>query len=326
MLGALLITLAVLGVVVAHLSATASPDTRYLVASSELASGTLLADTAAVQRSFRSVAIDLPDDVAAGAVTSDQAAQLVGRRVTAALVPGDLVRVSALAEVGADAGTTAFSFAVPPESAVGGSLVAGDRIDVVATVGTGESATTAYVVRAATLLEVAGTDTGLGGASVRLTVELDDTTRVQALAHALATATVVVVRSPGDDPDLPAPYRFAPDAPATGPGATDPDAGPGAADPDAGPGAPGPDTDPGLPAPASPGATRPRTPPRARPRPRTSLRPPTPPPTHPPRTRREPPAQRPRRRRGTGGVVRRGRTLGRGRGAPGRDRPVRLDR
>lgn len=210
-LGALLVALAVVGVVAAHLSATAAPRDRYLVAAADLPAGTLLGDTAAVRASFRQVAVDLPSDVAAGAVHVDAAASLVGRRLLAALSPGDLLLASSLAEVGADRGTSTFSFAVPADAAVGGALTVGDRIDVVATAGTGSDATTAYVVRAAPLTAMDAAGSGLGGDAVRLTVELAEQTDVQALAHALATATVVVVRSPDASGSVPAPYRFEPD-------------------------------------------------------------------------------------------------------------------
>jgi hypothetical protein len=210
-LGALLVTVAVVGIAAAHLAVIASPDRRYLVAATELPAGTLLVDAAAVEDAFRAVAVDLPEEVAAGAVDLEVAESIVGRRTTAALAPGDLLLGSALAERGADPGSTTFTFALPPAAAVGGALTVGDRVDVVATVGTGGGATTAYVVRAAPVGDVRGAGGGLGGDQLQLTVELEDQTEVQALAHALATATVVVVRAPDDTSPAPPPYRFDPD-------------------------------------------------------------------------------------------------------------------
>lgn len=210
MLGALLVALAVIGVVASHLSATATPRDRYLVAVAAVPAGTLLADTAAVQTTFRQVALDLPAELAARAVHVDAAADLVGRRVISALEPGDLLLGSAVAAAGADHGTTTFSFSVPADAAVGGALTVGDRIDVLATVGSGADATTAYVVRAAPLSAVAAHGGGLGGDSLRLTVELTRQSDVQALAHALATADVVVVRSPDATSPAPPAYRFDP--------------------------------------------------------------------------------------------------------------------
>lgn len=220
-LGALLVALAVVGVVGAHLAATATPRDRYLVAASDLPAGTLLGDAAAVSNSFRQVAVDLPVEVAAGAVHVDEASSLVGRRLLAALASGDLLLASGVADVGADPGTSTFAFALPIDTAVGGTLTAGDRIDVLATSGTGTDATTAFVVRAAPLTAVTTTGGGLGGENVRLTVELARQTDVQALAHALATAEVVVVRSPDASSGAPGPYRYDPDGPGIAPAAGD---------------------------------------------------------------------------------------------------------
>jgi hypothetical protein len=227
-LGALLVSLAVVGVVAAHLSATAAPRERYLVAAAELPAGTFLGDPAAVESAFRQVAVDLPPEVAARAVHVEAATSLVGRRLLAALAPGDLLLASGLAEAGADRGTSTFTFALPADQAVGGALTVGDHIDVVATTGSGRDATTAYVVRAAPVAALAATTGGLGGDGLRLTVELAAEADVQALAHALATANVVVVRSPGAAGALPAPYRL---DPATGAGVRD-EADPDGRDPD----------------------------------------------------------------------------------------------
>lgn len=220
-LGALLVTLAVVGVVAAHLTATAAPRDRYLIAAGDLPAGTVFRDAAAVRANLRQVAVDLPAELAARAVHVDAAGSLVGRRLLTALAPGDLLLTSGTADVDAARGTSTFAFAIPADAAVGGALSPGDRIDVVATAGTGAEASTAYVVRAAPLAAVAGSGGGLEGESLRLTVELARATDVQALAHALATAEVVVVRSPDATTTAPAPYRYDPDAPGLEPAAED---------------------------------------------------------------------------------------------------------
>lgn len=210
MVGALLVTVAVVGVVAAHLAATATPDTRFLAVLEDVPAGTLLGDAAAVEERFEAVPLDLPPAVADAVVSLDDVEGLVGQRVVVDLRAGDLLLSSALGPEDVGPGSSTLTFALPPEAAVGAQLSAGDLIDVVATVGSGETATTAYVVRAAPLLEIvasAGAG-GLGGEQVRLTVSLEDQQEVQALAHALATGTVVVVRSPDDGADVPGRYRF----------------------------------------------------------------------------------------------------------------------
>jgi hypothetical protein len=220
-LGALLVALAVVGVVASHLAATATPRDRYLVAAAAVPAGTYLGDTASVRTTFRQVAIDLPAELATRAVHVDDAEALVGRRLLAALEPGDLLLASGLAAVGEEPGTSTFTFAVPADAAVGGALTVGDRVDVLATAGTGGDATTAYVIRAAPLSAVTAIGAGLGGDVLRLTVELARQPDVQALAHALATADVVVVRSPDATSPAPPPYRFDPSAAGVTPTETD---------------------------------------------------------------------------------------------------------
>ncbi|MCA1783837.1 MAG: hypothetical protein LC679_17190, partial [Intrasporangiaceae bacterium] len=109
------------------------------------------------------------------------------------------------------------SFSVPRADAVAGGLVPGERIDVLATYTLSGESFTAFIVRGVPLVgSEAGT--GSGGGSVTLTVAVSNLEDVQALGHAVNTASVFVTRSTasGQDADR-APGAFVPSADAPGP-------------------------------------------------------------------------------------------------------------
>jgi hypothetical protein len=123
------------------------------------------------------------------------------------------------------------SFPIDRADALAGTLRPGERIDVLATYGAGETAYTAYVVRGVPLLAVSGdaAGSGLGGGNagpLTLTVAVTAAEDVQALAHAVATAGLVVTRSTvgeGDTSTTPGPYVPSRDRPGPAP---DPAGGP----------------------------------------------------------------------------------------------------
>ncbi len=205
--GALLVAGAAVAVFAAYLDATRDPSTRYLVAAEPLAPGTVIDDADTARALFSATPLALEDPVAAHAVAEEDLEVLVGRTLAAPLAAGELLQRSALADVGRTPDSHVLSFALPAADAVGGALVPGGTIDVVATYRSGGDASTRYVVRGVPVLDV--TSGGGTGASVVLTVALRDVEEVQALGHAVHTATVLVVSriAPDDGPDqLPAPY------------------------------------------------------------------------------------------------------------------------
>lgn len=215
MVGALLVAGSAVGVFAAHLRATAEPDTRYLVAARAIEPGTRFASRDDVLDAVTSDAIDLSEEVAARAVPLERADELVGRVVVAPLAYGDLLTRSAVVEDGAVPDTHTLSFSVARADAVAGSLRPGERIDVLATYGAGETAYTSFVARAVPLLRISGTDGSAVGDSreVTVTVAVRDPADVQALGHAVNTATVFLARSAaraGDPRPAPGAYRVAP--------------------------------------------------------------------------------------------------------------------
>jgi hypothetical protein len=210
--GALLITAAAVGVFAAFLTATAEPTTHYAVARDDIEVGTRLDSDAAVAELFEFVPVDLPHDVSVRAVRDVQAPQLVGQLVTSPVSRGDLLLASAIVDDARVPATEKLSFSLPPADAVGGALQAGERIDVLATYGSGADAWTAFVVRGVLLVAVDGGDTGMAASSdVTLTVAVSSLEDVQALGHAVRSADVFVTRSTVTEGSTePAPGAFTP--------------------------------------------------------------------------------------------------------------------
>jgi hypothetical protein len=222
--GALLVAASAVGVFAAYLSATSEPSTSYLVARSAVEPGTRLDSIATLADLFEPRAIDLDVDLARRAVRLEDAESLLGRLVLAPLAPGDLLPRTALVADGGVADAHKLSFAIDRSAALAGALEVGERLDVLATYGSGAGAYTAYVVRGVPLVardgEVGGGGALGGGGPLTLTVAVTSPEDVQALAHAVATAEIVVVRSTvaeGDRSRAPGPYSASPDRPGPAP-------------------------------------------------------------------------------------------------------------
>jgi Flp pilus assembly protein CpaB len=209
--GALLVTAAAVAVFAAYLDATGEPRTSYLVAAERLEPGTRFAERDQLVAAVTSAPLDLQPELAARAIPIEELDALVGWQVVAPLERGELLTRSAVVAEPEHGGAQAMSFALPRSAAVGGALRAGERIDVLATSGSGEQATTGYIVRGVPLLHVAAADAGAlgGGGEVSLTVAITELDDVLALGHAINTASVFVTRSTADAEGAaaPAPHR-----------------------------------------------------------------------------------------------------------------------
>ena len=216
MVGALLVAAAAVVTFAGYLDATAAPTRRYVVATAAIEPGTRLASMAEVSERFGTIALDLADEVAARVVPASEVEALVGQVVVAPLQPGDLLTQTQLVDDGGADGAQTLSFSLPRTAAVGGALRPGERVDVLATFGSGDGAYTAFVVRGAPLLGVAASDGGpLGGSSeLTLTVAVSALRDVQALGHAVNTGEVFVTRStatPESDDPAPGAFRATPE-------------------------------------------------------------------------------------------------------------------
>lgn len=205
--GAFLITAAAVGVFAAYLDATALPSDSWLVAADEIVPGTVL-ETSALD----TVAMDVPVAQSAQLVPAERIDDVVGRVALGPVRTGDLLQWTTVLADEPPAGASTFTFSVPGSRvALRGELAAGDTIDIVATY----ADTTVYVARDIALLTRPAAGSGDGATTITIAVE--DPGTVLAVANALDSARVFVVRSdPDGDAELPPPFRPQVDADAAG--------------------------------------------------------------------------------------------------------------
>jgi Flp pilus assembly protein CpaB len=189
-IGGLLVSTAALAAFLAASGASGSPQQSVVVSrralavgerldSSTLATTTVDTRTAESLRAFPSV------DALAGAVA------------LAPIGEGELVQRSAVLTGGPTEPTRQFSFPVDRERALNGDLRAGERVDVLATYGSGSDATTTVLARDANVIRVTDAKSGSLGSSGKLIVTLALTSPDQLLdaVHAAQVASITVVRS-----------------------------------------------------------------------------------------------------------------------------------
>jgi len=113
---------------------------------------------------------------------------------------GELVQVSAVIAGGATAGSRELTFTVE-RGRVGATIRDGERIDLLATYGTGDEAYTLVAGRDLPVITVDRTRVGVGETSpVFVTVAVADPATELALSHAAQVAKVTVVRTTGASP------------------------------------------------------------------------------------------------------------------------------
>jgi Flp pilus assembly protein CpaB len=193
--GALLITAAALGTLLAYQGASTTPTTTYVVAAADLDPGERVSLDA-----LRDEAIDLPESTRAGAFTDPSL--LDGAVALAPIRAGELVQASAVVlpgagEDAASPGAREFSFAVDRTRALNGTLNRGERVDLLATYGSGETARTHVIVRDALVVEIDNDSDDTIGAAATITMSLALPTSDDVLeaAHATQVGAITVVRT-----------------------------------------------------------------------------------------------------------------------------------
>ncbi|MEX2563314.1 MAG: hypothetical protein WD358_08650 [Nitriliruptoraceae bacterium] len=250
--GALLVVAAALIVHFAYTDATAEPDTHFLVAAGPIAGGTVVTDHAHARSIFGAVAMSLPQVVAERAIEAASIDDLVGTIVVAPLDHGDLVVRTMVVDDVAEVAGHIVAITLSPGDALGGQVLAGHRVDVLATYGSGRDAYTAYVVRDALVTDVGHASGTLSSGDLTVTLALDAVGDVQAVGHAARAAAAFLARGGSEATDaIPRPYRPMPpriDATESGVETAPPSIWDDAWDDDNVPGGPG---DGGVPADAS---------------------------------------------------------------------------
>jgi Flp pilus assembly protein CpaB len=212
MLGALLVAAAVVGIFAAY-SGPRGASRAYVVAARAIRPGDPF-----TPGDLTRTRVDLPPALRARAFTDSSL--LIGATALSPIEAGELVQTGQVIRKRGGARTTALSFPIEA-SRIGSGLRAGDRVDIVATYGTGTDAYSIVVGRHLQVLSVTRARGTLGGESsaVVLTVALAERADSLALAHATRAAELSVVRTTGattDDND-PTTYRPAPAAPGVTP-------------------------------------------------------------------------------------------------------------
>lgn len=213
--GGFLVALAAVGVFAAHRRAEAPPTTSFVVLDRALAPGDEVGEA-----DVRLAAIDLPP--AQAAVTYTDPSAVVDAVATHALAAGQLLTRTDVRETAGYTAPGEVSFPVAVSRALGGSLQAGERVDVLATFGTGPGAYTTTVVRDALVIHH-GDATGFAGAdTVDVRLGVGSRGEAMALAHAVTVADVFLVRAPQGEEGAPQVYRppvpTDPSAPTASPG------------------------------------------------------------------------------------------------------------
>ena len=182
--------LSLLAIYAGYARATADPQTLFVVARNHLTVGDVIS-----RGDLAMVAMDLPGEITGSRAFTDADA-LVGATALGPIAKGELVQAgSVLRRDSANSGPQV-SLALPSSRAVGGSLVAGELVDVLATYGTGVDAYTITVVRQARVVRVDETGGALSdGASLVVTLAVSSHDEARAVSHSAAAAEVSVVRS-----------------------------------------------------------------------------------------------------------------------------------
>ena len=190
-LGALLVAASVVGIYAAYSGAHDGPRAYYVVAAHTIRPGdALAADDLARAR------VDLPPALRKQAFTD--ASVLVGATTLSPVGAGELVQAGQVIRKRGGAQTSELSFPIEA-SRIGAGLRPGDRVDVVATYGTGMDAYSIVVGPEVQVLDVMRDRDALGGESsaVVLTVASRGRADSIALAHASRAGELSVIRRTG---------------------------------------------------------------------------------------------------------------------------------
>ena len=195
--------------------AQSGPRESYVVVRHAIAPGARLSES-----DLARVPLDLPSSLAQRAFRDVRT--LVGATVVAPLSTGELVQASAVVAKPSGPSSREITFAVP-RATLGTTLEQGERVDVVATYGTGADAFSTVVLHQALLVGLERGRDRVGSANdVAVTVAVEEPDEAVALAHAVQLGRLTVVRATGAAPAAGAQPTFRqlppPPAPAAGPG------------------------------------------------------------------------------------------------------------
>ncbi len=196
-LGGLLVAVSALGLFTAFGAAGAEPVRSYVVARHDMAPGTVIGPgDVGLQE------MDLPPEVARLGFDDSTAEKVLGQVTSGRVSAGQLIAESDLDESGdRSRPPLEISLQLDSDRAVDGGLMPGDLVHVVATLGSGQDATTTVILRDVTVMDVARSgDPGLSAFRQTVTLALENTDEAVALASAADTGEVTLVRVNRSEP------------------------------------------------------------------------------------------------------------------------------
>ncbi len=185
------VLLALVGIALSVRALAAVPSSRYLarvlVASQDLGAGQKLSrvDLASIQISSNVNVV--------GEIAATDASAVVGMVLTTDVPKGSMISAGELASPARGTLDREISFAIPASRALGGNLAPGDRIDILATTGTGSGAITTVLGRSLLVTGVLAPASGLGSPSdpsITITIASPDSMTALAIANGAASATL----------------------------------------------------------------------------------------------------------------------------------------
>lgn len=189
-IGGFLVAASATGVYAAWSAATVGPSARYAVLTTDVAAGEQLdpGDLALV-------GIDLPMDQRRLAFTDLDV--LVGATALAPMVEGQLVQSSGVAKPAGAPERAQISVRLDPGDAVGGSLRAGDEVDVIVTYTAGGRPETSTISRGALVVDVLAGDRGVGSSGSIVLVLAVRPEELEPIASAVSAGDVTIARTTG---------------------------------------------------------------------------------------------------------------------------------
>jgi Flp pilus assembly protein CpaB len=187
--GGFLVALAAIGIFAAYTGATSGDSRRYLVASQDLALGHRLS-----KADLASLPMDLPPFLRGRAYRDPTG--LVGAVVIGPVAKGELIQASDVLVRPGGSADREISFPIESARAVDGQLKPGEFVDVLASYGSGNDGYTMAVMRGARVVHRSQPRGTLGdGADEVITLAIPDRGDTLAVAHAVNTGSVTLVRA-----------------------------------------------------------------------------------------------------------------------------------
>jgi Flp pilus assembly protein CpaB len=174
--------------------------TPVLVAAHDLQAGTVVRPS-----DIRTAELAGDAGTLASLVPERELETVLGRELASPVPQGAPLARASVAKAGS--GAAAFTLVVPTLRALGGSLLPGDRVTVLATFDTGSGAQARVIARGLRVLEIGDAPEGLdrASASIPVTVALPDPSLVAGLALANSEGKIDLLREGGNGRTAPIP-------------------------------------------------------------------------------------------------------------------------